>query len=152
MKQFKIKHQIQDSQTSCGIACIAMVFNLSQDEIRAIADTHGIKHKDGLSELEIEYLLSILCGRHEAAYIKQTNNWLIWDRLYIISVASLNVQFRQHWIVVEMGYPENEETSMECVQVYDPQKGNKGYRYYTSFDEVNGSSVDVFEIYHFNRG
>lgn len=147
---FNIVHQKQETHTTCGIACLAMCFNISQKEIVTLAESIKINVPKGISPNGLEYLINLLCddGKSGHGYIRQVNEWLMFERLYIVSVPSLNLSGSSHWIVIYMGEaPESGRgDDFNNVRIYDPQEGIEGKLYYQYFEQVYGAFSNVFEI------
>ncbi len=58
-----------------------------------------------------------------------------WGRLYLITVPSLNLEATNHQILVDTRY--------DAIEVYDPQKGRPGKKFYTYGTDDSANELAV---------
>ena len=133
-----IKHVRQEDNYGCGIAVAAMVAGVTYKEARNICLNHPyLDHTPdlGMQPLQLSKLLRLLkvrfC-RHMLAKFPHTCP-------YIVNVPSLNIVAAGHYIVVDF--------SNGCWEIYDPQKGNKGKKYYKSHLDKDKNGINVLSYY-----
>lgn len=110
-----IKHVKQKDDYTCGMACLAMVSEKTIHEVERI-----IGYRKGMSTEEMEQAIrsvGLLPNR-------QVYSTLFSDRVYIVSVPSLNAAGSSHFIVVCID-PEGRPI------IFDPQKGREKQKFYT---------------------
>jgi len=115
-----IKHQQQPTNNSCVSTCIAMILNQPVDQI--------IKefHKDYLNqEINVDEYLHI--RGIKCRPLMSTGSVMIWERIYFLSVPSLNVLGYWHQI---LGYFDNDGN----FKIQDPNKGREDKLYYVEHD------------------
>ncbi|MCW8930602.1 MAG: hypothetical protein OQL19_10225 [Gammaproteobacteria bacterium] len=129
----QIKHVQQPDQNTCAIASVAMVcdkpFKLVLD---AYKHYYGPEIK-GVYNDQVKHLLTLYgCG---------TEDYLPYCPLavgtYIFGVASLNRISGSHMLVVDIIEEVYEPF------IFDPQKGNEGKKYYTSFEELKAINTII---------
>jgi hypothetical protein len=113
----KIKHVKQPTNTSCVSACIAML--TSCDVKIIIEEFHELYSR---AEIRPDEFLA----RHGivAEPVSILDNQLQFDKIYLVSVPSLNVQAVTHQIIIDLRDDEN-------VMLFDPNQGKKSKKYYT---------------------
>lgn len=135
MKKEDIKLVTQKRDNDCVLACLAMVSGKNLDEIHQLClDFKGDISYSGITLLETLYLLTKL----QINYILYAHPIIVSDRLYMLTVPSLNMQGGNHCIIVYSDEFLN-------FTVLDPaQEDGKDYRYYTP-EKLLGYS-EVVEI------
>ena len=122
----KLKHVRQLDSSGCGIACIAMVMGKTYKEI---ADTIGEEYckNYGLSDYAmVNYLEGHGCPVKMLPFPN-----MFCGHVAIASVPSVNLPRHMHYIVIDTR-PGNNKTGDKAWIVLDPQKGNRGKKYYTA--------------------
>lgn len=111
-----MNHIQQQDDSTCGVACAAMVagvpFEVAHSKARQFV------HKNGIGSREMGTVLRRLRVRFTRKLFPE----LCRTVPHIVVVPSLNVTGGLHYVVVDLtrGYME----------VYDPQRGRPGKRYY----------------------
>ena len=108
-----ITHQKQPNATTCVQTCLAMLLNEPVEKVIALAGD------EGMSTLET-YAFLERCGFTWNAMLLPS---LIWDGIYIVTVPSLNLDARNHAILIE--------TEKGMAKAYDPNNGKLGKQYYS---------------------
>lgn len=109
-----ITHQKQPYSTCCVQTCLAMLLDEPVEDVIAMLGT-----KEGLSTFETYQALNRFKFVWNALVLPE----LIFDGLYLLTVPSLNLQGRNHCILVERS---------DVITVYDPNEGKEGKLFYTS--------------------
>jgi len=112
-----MKH-ITQIENGCVIACIAMVGNLTQKEVLA-----AFPEFDGVGICQEDTI--IILRRLQIPYIQYVSTSLYENRLFIVTVPSLNTPMGNHCVVVKTD-KEGKPT------IYDPAKGLKDKLFYES--------------------
>ena len=114
----KIEHQQQPNGDTCTSTCLAMV--LGEPVQKTINEFHE-KWMNRESD-PAQYLTEkgIKFEIHRDPY----DNCLAWGKLYLVTVASINVQGQFHHVLVDLRYGE------ENTVVYDPNEGKLDRAYY----------------------
>lgn len=110
----RITHQTQPNQWSCGHTCLAMVMGV---DVRRVLRRYP--KPGGLNQKELFSMLSD-CRMTWNAYVFGT---IFTPGYYILTVPSLNQEGTAHYILARY----NRSGSFT---VFDPQRGNKGRRFY----------------------
>jgi len=136
MSKVKITPLQQDCDFSCGVACVAMVADLSLQYVKSKL-SHPIKN--GLTPHDMDDLL-YKCG---VAFQRLMLPELSRTMPHIITVPSLNVVGGTHYIVADL--------SDAVLTVYDPQRGREGKKYYAENYASEGQQLtsysEVIRIY-----
>ncbi|MDD5150164.1 MAG: hypothetical protein PHC28_06725 [Flavobacterium sp.] len=112
-----------------------MVSGIDYEELRADFTEYTNR---GVSTNE---MLSIL-DKIDCQYIRYIDTKLFYNRLYIITVPSLNVIAGNHCIVIDTRKWTIDDMN---IIVHDPQKGNIGEKYYDIYSDIK-SWAEVVEI------
>jgi len=137
----KIKHQQQRRNDDCSIACVRMIadgYGISENKVeQAINIIHPEfdNNYQGTSSDEICFIFHLLGIR----YIAYKTPIMAADRLYIITVPSLNIAGLNHSIIVQAFSSEN-------IVVFDPAEGRDSKKLYTNDNIKNLSYSEVVEI------
>ena len=140
-----MKH-ISQNENDCALACMAMLSNKTLEEIHQLyPEFNGI----GVTTEEILYLLRLL----KIEYILYATPRMIYGRLYLVSVPSLNNK-GSHSVIVDLRDWEVSEEDPNVIVgccLYDPnQKNNIGRESYSYKDLPLKVFYEVFEILTFN--
>ena len=119
----------QQDDFTCGVACAAMVADVPFEVARAKAD--AFIRLNGLGTREMGKLLRMLGVRFTRKRFPELNRTVP----HIVVVPSLNVQGGQHYVVMDLtdGY----------LQVYDPQQGRAGKKYYKPSHDLAAEGVPL---------
>ena len=116
----------QQDDSTCGVACAAMVagvpFETAMDKARAVVK------KNGMGSREMGELLRRLHVR----FTRKIFPDLCRTVPHIVVAPSLNVPGGMHYIVIDL--------SNEFFEVYDPQKGRPGKKYYRADHEPDSEN------------
>lgn len=114
----EIKLVQQPTADSCTSACLSMLTGIPVNEV--ISDFHH-RWKDPNDGYDpSSYLMEKGCPFIVSR--DPFNNFLVWGRVYLLTVPSLNVEGGLHHIVVDVRGEEE--------KVFDPNEGKEGRRYY----------------------
>ena len=124
----KITHQVQPTPTSCASTCIAMLLNIDVNIV--IDEFHDgfMSHNEDMSGYLKRKGLDIV-------ELMSTNNMIMWDKVYLMTVPSLNLKGINHYIVGD--------SRGDLFKVYDPNKGKDGKFYYCNEDDDNPLSFRI---------
>ena len=114
-----LKHQQQPSSDTCVSACIAMILNQPVSEV--INDFHQEYLRGEIDVDEYLHIRGIKC-----VPLMSTISTMLWDRVYFLSVPSLNKLGYWHQV---LGYFENDKFVL-----LDPNKGREDKLYYVEHD------------------
>ncbi len=131
-----INHVRQEDSHGCVIACIAMVAGKTYAEVRRCFPTYGDNPTSGIQADKRDIVLV----RNGIWPIRHTDLNLYPDKLYIVSVPSLNIEGGMHSVVVDC--------TGDAMELLDPQMGNDGKQWYTN-DRMR-SFGDVLEVINTN--
>lgn len=121
---------VTQGDKDCVLACIAMASGLSLDDVReAYPEFDGT----GINTMETIKIIE----RLKIPYVWQINAHIYEQRVYILTVPSLNFPGGNHSIVVSY---DNDVPS-----VYDSNNGYEGRKFYKDWNDVK-SWADVIEI------
>ena len=124
--KIEIEHQQQPNPVTCTSACIAMLTGIP---VNKIADVfHPAYSRQEITPCE--YLES------RGLKVKRlyTDDQPMPSRLYLVTVPSLNKKGTLHHIIVDW---------RDVCDVYDPNKGIKGKKYYVSWDQDSNNDLEV---------
>jgi len=124
-----IKLVNQPTPTSCTSACLAMVTGLDVHDI--IAEFHDDWHSQKTNPAE--FLKS-----KGFEFVTNTNpfsNIMKWGKVYLLSVASLNIQGGLHHIIADMRGDQE--------VILDPNNGKDGKKFYTGWSEKSENPLAV---------
>lgn len=116
VQSLTIEHQTQAVPNGCVAACLAMLLDRDVEEITAqfhrgymggAVEAHDFLREHGLNVR--------LCVSNEPMY---------WNKVYMISVPSLNRVATMHAVIIDM--------RGDTMRVLDPQQGVPGKRYYVA--------------------
>lgn len=120
----KIKHQQQPTANSCQSATIAMILDMPvQQVVDEFHDDYvnmGAEPHDYLASRGVNILFHLSSDRV-----------VHWDKVYMLGVPSLNMEASTHSILMDT----REEVCGTGV-IYDPNKGRKGKKYYTTDENI----------------
>lgn len=119
----------QPTATSCTSACLAMITGIDVHQV--IAEFHDDWHSQKSDPAQ--YLKS-----KGVEFIINTNPFstlMEWDKVYLLSVASLNIEGGLHHIVADM------RGDREII--LDPNNGKDGKRFYTGWSEKSDNPLAV---------
>ena len=107
----EIKHQKQPTRDTCTSACLAMILGTPVDEV--VEEFHK-DWTEGKTD-PAHYLVKkgVKLQIHREPY----DNTVLWGKVYLLTVPSLNVKARTHHVVVDMRGGEGKGI------VYDPNEG-----------------------------
>lgn len=132
----RIQH-VQQTDFTCTCACVAMLANVTLEEV--IAECATEVEKVGTIPEQLDWLLQ----RFDITHIKYVQQQMYYNRLFLVAVPSLNLPGHLHHIIVDMREGQGK------VKYYDPNEGYPGRKTYnlTDFpeDTLFGYS-DVTEI------
>lgn len=125
----KIKLVQQPTADTCTSACLSMITSIDINEI--INDFHEEwkNYKTNPSKF-----LSHQCIGH-VVNKDVFNHTLEWDSIYLLTVASLNIDGGLHHIVLDL--------TGEIEMVFDPNNGKQGKKYYIGWSEDKKSDNEV---------
>ncbi len=126
-------HQTQPTSDTCVHACIGMLCGIPAIEVREKYSPH---HQPILWD-EVAGILK----ENKVESIRYASNWLPWNRVFMISVPSLNIAGRLHAVVI-VSRDEN-------MDIYDPNWGKKGMKSYGVDCDIT-SYGDIIEVFPFN--
>lgn len=128
----ELKHVMQEDSHGCVIACIAIITGRSYQEIKKdFPDFEDNSKGIGADERDLVLV------RHQMLPVRTVDTHLYADKVYLVSVPSLNIEATMHAIVIDC------RTDVSF-KVYDPQAGIEGKKAYTSDSML--SWADVTEI------
>jgi hypothetical protein len=121
----------QQDDSTCGVACAAMVAGVPFDV--AYAKGKEFVRKNGIGTREMGWLLRRLGVRYTRLMIPELKRCVP----HIIVVPSLNYVGRNHYVVIDL--------SNAVLEVYDPQSGRPGKAFYRRrYGEDEGiGSIDL---------
>ena len=114
----------QQDDSTCGVACAAMVAGVPFET--AMAKARLFVKLNGLGTREMGTLLRRLGVRFTRKLFPELNRTVP----HIVLVPSLNVPGGQHYVVVDL--------TNEFFEVFDPQRGRPGKKYYRADHETGG--------------
>lgn len=134
---------VQQGDNDCALACLAMLSNKTLEEIHSLYPKfNGV----GTTTEEILYLLQLL----ELDYVLYANPKLVYGRLYLVTVPSLNKANSSHAIIVDLRdweYSEDGSDTIIGCTIYDPNQDNsKGKQWYSYKDLPLPIFYEVIEI------
>jgi len=112
-----INHLQQPTGDTCESTCIAMVTGIPLDQV--VKEFH-----DHYCTGKLEPAKYLMRFKIHPRLCKTTERYPQWDKVYIVTVPSLNTKGLNHSIVWDL---RDDETP-----IYDPCKGRKGAHYYTN--------------------
>ena len=125
----KIIHQRQPCQKSCASACVAMLLGEPVKQVKAAF--HKGYFDDRLT------VAGYLRERGMFARdILASQRKFESGKIYVLAVPSLNTVGGTHYIIAD---------ARDVLEVLDPQKGNKGRKYYT-YDENCGKATSAITV------
>lgn len=115
----KISHVQQQCNSSCGIACAAMVAGISFEDCLAVAKNIGVFVTEGfgLDHHQLDKILTALNVKWERLIYPD----LVPGKVFIAVVPSLHTVGGNHWVVFDY---------TDCFNVLDPQQGRRGKFFY----------------------
>ena len=118
----------QRTSNDCVVCCVAMVAGVSYDEAKkAFNDNAPYSFmQEGIALVRLG-----LFSDHRDPYIMRSG------RLYLVTVPSLNLPGVNHRIVIDAG---------DKYEVYDPNNGVPGKKFYKDIKDVDGFSELVVVI------
>lgn len=126
MMHYPIKHQRQPTDNTCVSACIAMILGCDVDAV--IKEFHSEFFAGNISILS--YLEE--CGIE--AKVGTVGFVTRMGKTQIVSVPSLNEEAKFHSVV-------SDTRGGKGYQIYDPQMGNEGKRFYTAYGKNGNGGV-----------
>lgn len=127
MIEFK---NVTQGKNDCVLACMATILNRSLDEIHEVYPRFKKDNLPGLTLFDTYELLN----RLGVEYISYMNTMLVWGRIYIVTVPSLNYTGGNHCIVIDCRRRDN-------TLIFDPAEGLIGKRWYTKENLKSWSEV-----------
>lgn len=143
MQECIIKQQKQQEFT-CTSTCLAMILGIDQKIV--IDEFHDSYYKNH-DLLPWEYLgiKGLSCKKH---YSHENHKTLEADRIYLLTVSSLNIEGGLHHIIAQTVYEDGEIRWY----VFDPNKDYLGRHYYTTIGSwVPELSVSVEDVLRWRR-
>lgn len=107
----------QDDDTSCVLACLAMLTGTSMKVARESA--RELRMTCPLNDLEFLRLLAL----HGLLGIRQAEDNLFGGELYKVCVPSLNFAAGFHAVIIDL-------RELHTPKLYDPQNGREGRKFY----------------------
>lgn len=125
--------QAQPTADTCVHACIGMVCGIGVAEVRK---KYSPNHEPILRD-EVAGILK----ENKVESIRYASNWLPCNRVFMISVPSLNMVGRLHAIVIV--------TRGESMDIYDPNQLKDGVKSYGADCDIV-SYGDIIEVFPFS--
>lgn len=124
-----ITFQQQPTEDTCMITCLAMLLDRP---VREMMDKyHDLLYKKEiwLDDILDDFKIPYFYGHPRKAQLNQ-------GFVYLLTVASLNIQGGLHEILLEFDRSRN-------ITVFDPNKGKEGIKYYVYGDPKNDNEVSL---------
>lgn len=107
----EIKHQKQPTPDTCTSACLAMILDIPVDEVVKEFHEDWMNRRTDPAHYLIKKLAKFQI--HREPY----DNALLFGKVYLVTVPSVNITGRNHHIIVDMRHGPGKEI------VYDPNDG-----------------------------
>jgi hypothetical protein len=117
----EIKHQMQPTPDTCTSACLAMILDVPVANVVEFFHKDWTDGKTDPAHFLVRNLAKIQI--HREPY----NNTLLFGKVYLLTVPSVNITGRNHHIIVDMRHGEGKEI------VYDPNQGRMDCSYYVGW-------------------
>lgn len=133
----KIQHVIQPTPNSCVPTCISMVTGVSLDKILEMTGNPEAFNRGWTPDQEVSILVQL-----GILPLYDTFNNYYHDSIYLVTVASLNLDRSNHRIILDLRDESNRI-------VYDPNEGREGKLFYSDVDYNQGRipRSDVTRLY-----
>lgn len=125
----KIIHQQQPTADSCASACIAMLLDAPVEKVIEKFHDKYINHEMNVHHYLLNHGLAVECLTCE--------HWQAqWGNLYLLTVASLHKKGVLHYIILDVRLEG-------VVDIYDPNMGKEGKKYYVDDNKENKTEFEV---------
>lgn len=132
----KLLQQITQFENECVLAAIACASGYGYEEVRVVYPEFDGIRITLTNEIKILEKLNI-------PFIRYVDHALFYNRVYIVTVPSLNTVGGTHRIVIDTRNANSDWSGN--ILVYDSQKNVEGKLWYDSFKDVK-SWFEVIEI------
>ncbi len=126
-----MKFVMQPTPDTCTSACLAMLTGVSVETV--IEEFHDV-WKNAENKINPSTYLSKRLVSHNVLN-DPFNNLLEWDKVYLLTVPSLNIDGGLHHIIIDL------RNDLEVV--LDPNRGREGRRYYIGWGNQPCNNLEV---------